>query len=94
MPNGTYAFTVGAVGTYTAAPANGSVVVAGAAVTQSVVFTPTPTGGPGFPSWAIYAVVALAVLLAAALAIVVLRTRRRRKTPPTRPPEGGGPQAP
>ena len=42
-PNGTYSFSVGAVTGYTASPATGSVVVNGAATSQTIVFAPVPT---------------------------------------------------
>jgi hypothetical protein len=50
-PNGSYAFTVGAVPGYSGSPATGSVVVSGAPVTKTVAFT---ASGPGrAPTYAV-----------------------------------------
>jgi hypothetical protein len=43
-PNATYPFTVGPVAGYTVNPSSGSVTVHGAAVPESVTFTPVPPG--------------------------------------------------
>ncbi|HUI38240.1 MAG TPA: YncE family protein, partial [Thermoplasmata archaeon] len=46
-PNGTYAYTVGAVYRYDASPASGTVTVYGANVTQPIAFTANTSGGSG-----------------------------------------------
>ena len=59
-PNGTYAYTVGAVSGYTASPSSGSVTVNGGTQSVSIVFTSTSylvwfteTGLPGGTSWSV-----------------------------------------
>ena len=59
-PNGSYAYTVGAVSGYTASPSSGSVTVNGGTQSVSIVFTSTSylvwfteTGLPGGTSWSV-----------------------------------------
>ena len=42
-PNGTYAYTVGAISGYSASPSSGSVAVSGSAVTQAIAFSSSST---------------------------------------------------
>ena len=62
-PNGTYAFTVGAVAGYSSVPSSGSITVSGATQTQSIAFSPTKapmyavtfteSGLPSGTSWSV-----------------------------------------
>ena len=62
-PNGTYSYTVGSPAGFTASPSSGSVTVNGAAVTETITFTPstatmyavtfTETGLPSGTEWSV-----------------------------------------
>ena len=44
LVNGTYSFTVGAVGGYASSPSSGNIVIAGASTNETITFTVTPPG--------------------------------------------------
>ncbi len=60
-PNGTYSYAVGTVAGYTVAPSSGALTVNGAAVSETITFTPMPTysvvftesGLPSGTSWSV-----------------------------------------
>ena len=63
LPNGSFAWTVGAPSGYTPSPASGTIVVSAGPATQVVIFAPTPTsysvtftesGLPSGGSWTVY----------------------------------------
>ncbi len=92
-PNGTYSFTVAPVAGYVAAAQSGSITVAGRALIESLVFTPTsgpPSDEQGFSlfglsAWASYVVVAAALALGLVTTITFVALHRRRSRPPTPP---------
>ena len=83
IANGTFPFTVGIVGGYTASPASGSIPVSGENITKTIAFTPTPTSPStflGLPAAEGYAVVGGSITLVIVL-VAVLWTRRKRISP-------------
>jgi hypothetical protein len=79
LPNGVYAFALGAVSGYRTSPSSGNLSVVGASVAQTVTFTsessaPTFLGLPASEGYALLSIVALSAI--AALAIVAVRSRR------------------
>ncbi|MGD0589096.1 MAG: ice-binding family protein, partial [Thermoplasmata archaeon] len=93
--SGTYAYTVGVVGNYTASPAVGSVTVNGSAASQAISFTSTGGGGSGgggggggglsgtyygIPTWGWIAIGVIVVAAVAGTAVALSR-RGKNKTP-------------
>jgi hypothetical protein len=108
-PNGSYTFSVVTVAGYTAAPASGSVVVSGAAASQTIEFAPgpgtgtspptpsTPTTFLGLPGDDGYALVALLVVVVlGVVGVVVWRMRKTSggATPPPAAPPASPPSTP
>jgi hypothetical protein len=82
VPNGTYSFTVGAVGGYSVNRSSGTAVVNGSALSQSVAFSASNSPLSGSPILG-YALIALAVVVIALGA--VWASRRRNTTDSSRP---------
>ncbi len=73
--NGTYTFSVGAVGGYSASPSSGSVRVSGASANATITFTSNPSS-PGI-SLETYLVIGVIVAVVV-VAVVVLLLRKRK----------------
>jgi hypothetical protein len=84
--NGTYAFSVGSVTGYDAAPSSGSVTVNGAAASQVIAFTASSPGSSaglfGLPGYTGIAIVVV-VLVAVVAGLFMFLRMRRRKVPPS-----------
>jgi YVTN family beta-propeller protein len=88
VPNGTYAFTVGAVALYTATPASGTVRVEGLPMTEPVTFarsayssgngSGTLMGLPAAEGYGVLEGVAIVILVA----VVVIVASRPKRSPP------------
>jgi len=82
--NGTYKFTVGAVGGYNATPSSGNLSVAGTSATQGISFASTSSSSSSTPLtsewwfWALIALLVLAIIIGVAIAVT-----RRPKEPQT-----------
>jgi len=96
-PNGTYAFSVGSVGGYSANRSTASIAVSGLPVSWAVRFTPNSTGPAtflGVPANEGYALLAGIAAVAVIGAVIVAAVRRRRKSRPAPgSPSPGGPAA-
>jgi len=79
VANGSYAFSVGPVPGYTAAPGHGTIVVNGTTVVQNISFQPVtqPAKFLGLPASGGYALLGGIVVAIVALAAVILILRRR-----------------
>ncbi len=97
LANGSYAYSVASIAGYTASPFTGTVRVSGGSVTETITFTPLPTGstssgGPtflGLPASEGAALLGVPVA-AVVVAVLLLWTRRRRPSGPG-PAEAGEP---
>jgi len=91
-PNGTYAYTVGAVAGYTASVSSGNVLVSAGSASVTVTFSTTSssTSSSGFPLTDVLLIVVVLVVIGAIAA--VLLTRRRKGGAASR--TGPAPMAP
>ncbi len=74
LANGTHIYSVPAPSGYTATPANGQLVVSGAAATVPISFS--TNGAPGFGGLTLWIVVSVGVAVVVAVAVIVLIRRR------------------
>jgi YVTN family beta-propeller protein len=98
VANGTYEFTIGPVGSYTATPSSGTITVGGQNVSEAVVFTSSSSTILGLPTSEAYA--AIGGIIAAFVAVgaaAILWSRRRgslsRSSGAPHPRTKGGPPA-
>jgi len=90
--NGTWTYAIGAPSGQTASPSGGSLTVNGGAVSQTISFSPTPSGGtvnnnnPNFLGALAYALIGLFVVLALIFLVLAIYWRGR-KPPAAAPPQ-------
>ncbi|MFY9717978.1 MAG: ice-binding family protein [Thermoplasmata archaeon] len=81
LVSGTYAYSVGIIGNFTATPSTGSVLVNGSPVTQGISFAASNSPAAGGSSMPLWAWVVIGVVAAGAVGAGVAMAMRRNKKP-------------
>jgi hypothetical protein len=81
LASGTYAYTVGIIGNFTATPSTGSLLVNGSPVTQGIAFAPSSTGASSGTSMPLWAWVVIGVVAAGVVGAGIAMAMRRSKKP-------------